>query len=58
MDFGYMLTHCRQDFLMDRIWDVREREQPKVTPRCGLSNWTKGLLFIETGRLQVEQILE
>ena len=53
-----MLTHCRQDFLMDRIWDVREREQPKVTPRCGLSNWTKGLLFIETGRLQVEQILE
>lgn len=49
-----MVMHCGQDFLMVRIWDVREREWPKVTPRLDPSNWMKGLVVTEMGRLQVK----
>ena len=54
LEFGYMLTYSWQDFLMVRIWAVRERKWPKVTPRFDQSNWMKGLLVTEMGRLQVE----
>lgn len=41
LESGYMLTYCWRDFLMDRLWDVREREEPK---------WCQGLAWADGQR--------